>query len=214
LYVTSLAVLVHGKSTSDRFVCRFGTSQARRFWPPVVVEKRSSTVKEPAARLRVASRTAEREEGMRTLVVKGLLLLTFCVTSAAMHAPALASDWPLIPGDFVEVTAVKLKDGGAFSYANFLATEWRADQEFAKSKGWIKSYMVLSNAYPRKGEPDLYLVVISERIPSGPEADTRGDEYLAWKKKTQTQLEKESGNRLEIREVEASSLLQELKFRK
>jgi hypothetical protein len=151
---------------------------------------------------------------MRTLVVKGLLLLTFCVTSAAMHAPALAGDSPLIPGDFYEVTAVKVKDGGGSSYANFLATQWRANQEFAKSKGWIKSYMVLGNVYPRKGEPDLYLVVVSERIPSGPEADKRDDEFFAWKKKTQAQLEKESGDRLEIREVEASLLLQELKFRK
>jgi hypothetical protein len=153
-------------------------------------------------------------EGMRALVVKRLLLLTFCAASAAMHTRALASDWPMIAGDFYEVTGVKLKDGGSLTYANFLATEWRADQEFAKSKGWIKSYMILSNAYARKGEPDLYLVVVSERLASGSEADKRDDEYLAWKKKTQVQMQKESGNRLEIREIETSSLLQELKFRK
>ena len=65
-----------------------------------------------------------------------------------------------------------------------------------------------------KGEPDLYLIVISERLPSGPEGDKRGDEYMDWKKKTQAQMQKESGNRLEIREISSSSLLQELKFRK
>ena len=100
------------------------------------------------------------------------------------------------------------------AYANFLATEWKADQEFAKSKGWIKSYMVFGNAYPRKGEPDLYLVVISERLPSGTESEKRDDEYLAWKKKTQAQLVKDSGNRLEVREIETNSLWQELKFHK
>lgn len=92
-------------------------------------------------------------------------------------------------------------------------TEWRADQEFAKSKGWIKSYSVLSNVHPRKGEPDLYLVVVLERIPSGSEMDKREDDYMAWKKKTEAQLVKESGNRLEIREIESTTLLQELKFR-
>jgi hypothetical protein len=112
------------------------------------------------------------------------------------------------------VTGINLKDGGGLAYANFLATEWKADQEFAKSKGWIKSYMVLSNAYARKGEPDLYLVVVSERLPSGPEADKRDDDYMAWKKKSQAQMQKESGNRVEIREIGSSSLLQELKFRK
>ena len=120
----------------------------------------------------------------------------------------------MIAGDFWEVTGVHLKDGGGLAYANFLATEWKANQEFAKSKGWIKSYMVFSNNLARKGEPDLYLVVISERLPTGPEGEKRDDEFTAWKKKTQAQMQKESGNRLEIREIGSSSLLQELKFRK
>jgi hypothetical protein len=151
---------------------------------------------------------------MGTVALRGLLILMLCTAAAAMHSHALASDWPLVPGDFYEVTGVRLKDGGSLSYANFLASEWKADQEFAKSKGWIKSYMVLGNAYPRKGEPDLYLVAVTERLASGPESDKRDDEYLAWKKKTQAQMVKESGNRFEIREIETNFLLQELKFRK
>jgi len=151
---------------------------------------------------------------MKLAVVKGLLVLVFCVAAGAISTRALANDWPMVPGDFYEVTGVQLKDGGALSYATFLATEWKADQEFAKSKGWIKSYMVLANAYPRKGEPDLYLVVISERLPTGSESDQRDDEYVAWKKKTQAQMQKESGNRLEIRDLSGNFLFQELKFRK
>jgi hypothetical protein len=147
-------------------------------------------------------------------LVKGLLVFIFCSASAVLSTRALANEWPMVPGDFYEVTGVNLKDGGALAYATFLATEWKTNQEFAKSKGWIKSYMVMGNAYPRKGEPDLYLVVISERLPSGPEADKRDDEFTAWKKKTQAQMQKESGNRLEIREIGSNSLLQELKFRK
>ena len=91
------------------------------------------------------------------------------VTRPAVPTRALASEWPLIAGDFWEVTGIHLKDGGALAYANFLATEWKANQEFAKSKGWIKSYMVFSNNHARKGEPDFFLVVISERLPTGPE---------------------------------------------
>lgn len=150
---------------------------------------------------------------MKTAVIKGLMVLMLSSAASVMPTRASASDWPLTQGDFWETTGVHLKDGGALAYANFLASEWKADQDFAKSKGWIKGYLILSNAYPRKGEPDLYLVVISERLPSGPESGKRDDEYLAWKKKTQEQLHKESGNRLEIREIESSSLLQELKFR-
>lgn len=149
---------------------------------------------------------------MRTTALKGLWVLMLCA-AAAMPRQVLAADWPTTQGDFWEVTGVHLKDGGALTYMNFLASEWKADQEFAKSKGWIKSYAVLSNAYPRKGEPDLYLVVVSERLPSGAEGDKRNDEYIAWKKKSAVQMQKESGNRLEVREIESNSLLQELKFR-
>jgi hypothetical protein len=124
-----------------------------------------------------------------------------------------ADEWPLRQGDFWEITGVHLKDGGALAYANFLANEWKADQDFAKSKGWIKGYMILGNAYARKGESDLYLVVISERLASGPEGEKRNEEYLAWKKKSQSQLLKESGNRLEVRELESSILMQEQRFR-
>ena len=151
---------------------------------------------------------------MKTALLKGLLVLLFCATSAAIPTRALASEWPMIPGDFWEVTGVHVKDGGALAYANFLATEWKANQEFAKSKGWIKGYMIFSNIYPRKGEPDLFLVVITERLPTGAEGDKRDDEFTAWKKKTQAQMQKESGDRLDIREVGSNSLLQELKVRK
>jgi hypothetical protein len=146
--------------------------------------------------------------------MKSFPVLVFCSASALLATRALADEFPLISGDFWEVTGVQLKDGGALAYANFLATDWKADQEFAKSKGWIKGYMVLGNAYPRKGEADLYLIVISEHLATGPEGDKRNDEYMAWKKKTQAQMQKESGNRLEIREIGSNWLLQELKFRK
>jgi hypothetical protein len=144
---------------------------------------------------------------------KFLWALTLFSSIAVVPMRSQADEWPLKQGDFWEITGVHLKDGGALVYANFLANEWKADQEFAKSKGWIKGYMVLGNAYARKGESDLYLVVISERLASGPEGDKRNEEYLAWKKKSQSQLVKESGNRLEVRELESSMLMQEQKFR-
>ena len=46
-----------------------------------------------------------------------------------------------------------------------------------------------------------------------PEAEKRNDEYLAWKKKSNAQLEKESGDRAEVREIQGSMLLQELRFK-
>lgn len=150
---------------------------------------------------------------MKTVAMKGLLVLMLCSVCAAMPLRASADEWPMVQGDFWEVTGVHLKDGGALSYATFLAEAWKSDQEFAKSKGWIKDYKVLANTHPRKGEPDLYLISIYERPPSGAESMKREEEYMAWRKKSQAQMQKEAGNRLEIREISGNEMLQEMKFR-
>ncbi|EEF23660.1 conserved hypothetical protein [Ricinus communis] len=73
--------------------------------------------------------------------------------------------------------------------------------------------MILSNNNPRKGEPDLYLVVSFDRMAAGAEMEKRNDDYLAWRKKSEAQLQKESGNRFEFREIGSSMLLQELKIK-
>jgi hypothetical protein len=106
------------------------------------------------------------------------------------------------------------KDGGGLQYAQFLAGEWKDNLEFSKSQGWIKDYKIFSNVHARSGEPDLYLVTITESIVSAAEGDKRFDAFQAWKKKTIQQMQSESGNRAEYREVMSDSLLQELSVRK
>ncbi|XHS76788.1 hypothetical protein ACFJGW_13730 [Burkholderiaceae bacterium UC74_6] len=150
---------------------------------------------------------------MKNALMRGMLSALIFSTAALLPLRASAGDYPMTGGDFWEVTGVQLKDGGSLGYAKFLAAEWKADQEFAKSKGWIKSYMVFANAYPRKGEAHLYLVIVTDRLATGPEGDKRDDEYTAWKKKTSAQMAKESGDRLQIREIMGTELLQELKFK-
>ena len=99
---------------------------------------------------------------MKTAVLKGLLVLMLCSASAAIPTRTLANDWPMVPGDFWDVTGIHLKDGGALAYANFLATEWKANQEFAKSKGWIKSYM-LAGTHLAEERQRLVLRPVTER---------------------------------------------------
>ncbi len=151
---------------------------------------------------------------MKNLIPRAILVMALGASSMLMAASAVADEWPLVPGSYWEVTGVKIKDGGGLAYANFLAAEWRENQEFAKSKGWIKGYMIFGNSYARPGEPDMYLVTITEDIPSAATSEKREEEYMAWRKKTLVQMQKESGNRAEFREVISSSLLQELTFRK
>jgi hypothetical protein len=140
-------------------------------------------------------------------------VLAFGALAATMSAVSTADEWPLVPGDYWEVTGIDIKDGGGLKYAEFIAGEWKDNLEFTKSKGWIKGYKIFSNVYARAGEPDLYLVTIRESLVSAAEDEKRNDEFQAWKKKTIAQMQSESGNRAEYREVLADELLQEYTIR-
>ncbi len=150
---------------------------------------------------------------MRKTALKMMAVLTFGASTIMMAGSALAEEWPLMGGDYWEVTGIDIHDGGGYKYAEWLGTEWGKDLEFAKSKGWIKDYMIIANTYPRSGEPDLYLVRVRESIVSAAEGEKRQKEYLEWQEKSIEKMESESGNRAEYRTVMSDSLLQVLKFR-
>ena len=128
-------------------------------------------------------------------------------------AGARADEWPMAPGDYWEVVGVDIKDGGTLKYTTWLASEWRENMEYSKSQGWIKGYMILGNTHPRDGEPDLYLITIREQMVSGAESDKRQKAFTTWRKKTIEQMQGESGDRADYREVTSELLLQEFKFR-
>lgn len=150
---------------------------------------------------------------MRTTIRNAITTFGIGAAALMMSASASADEWPFVGGDYWEVTGIDVADGGGWKYANWLATEWRKDLEFAKSKGWIKDYMVMANVYARANEPDLYLISIREDIPSGPEGEKRQKEYMEWQKKTIEKMVDESGNRAEYRTVMSDVLLQHMKFR-
>ena len=144
---------------------------------------------------------------------KVLFILALCVSSMMFSTAAMAQEWPLTGGDYWTVTGIEVKDGGNLKYSNWLASEWKKNAEFAKSKGWIKDYMIVGNVHAREGEADMYLIRVFESMPSGPEGEKRYAEYMEWQTKSEEQMEGESGNRAEYRTVLSTSLLQELNFR-
>ena len=150
---------------------------------------------------------------MKISIKKAMFVLALCASSFMFSNTVMAQEWPLVAGDYWTVTGIEIKDGGDLKYSNWLASEWRRNAEFAKSKGWLKDYMLVGNVHPREGEADIYLVRIFEAMPSGPEGEKRYAEYMEWQTKTEEQMEAESGNRAEYRTVLSTSLLQELNFR-
>jgi hypothetical protein len=124
--------------------------------------------------------------------------------------PAAAQDLPLVGGDYWDVTAVKIDDGHFADYADFLVTKSRKQNDFAKSKGWIKAYYVLSNNNPRKDEPDLYLVTVSDRVPTPAEQLARNKEMNAFLQSDDRKEIAGSGQRATYRHITGDMLLQEL----
>ena len=124
--------------------------------------------------------------------------------------PAHAQDLPLVGGDYWDVTAVKIDDGHFAEYADFLVTRARRQNEYAKSKGWIKAYYVLSNNNPRKDEPDLYLVTVSDRMPTPAEQIARDREMNAYMQSDDRREIAGSGQRATYRHIQGDMLLQEL----
>lgn len=130
-----------------------------------------------------------------------------------LAAPAAAQQFPLAPGQYVQMNGIAVKDGGTLKYAQWLASEWKKEQEYAKSQGWISDYGIYSNVNPRAGEPDIYLVVTFPSMPDAAEQERRGKAYDAWSSTTMEQQMAASGNRAEYRTSITSMLLQEYKPR-
>lgn len=143
------------------------------------------------------------------------LLAAFVMAPVALAAatPVLAQNSPLAAGDYAQVVDIKIEPGGDYDYATWLAGQWRKNQEFAKSQGWIKDYKIWSNLYPRDGEADIYLMITMASIPDAAESERRDEAYRKFSAQTDQALAAASGSRGKFRKVLGSLLLQELKFK-
>lgn len=124
--------------------------------------------------------------------------------------PAMAQDIPLVGADYWDVTSVKIDDGHFADYADFLVTDARKSNEFAKSKGWIKAYYILSNNNARKDEPDLYLVTVSDRMATPAEQIARNKEMNTYLQSDDRKQGAQSGHRATYRHITSNMLLQQL----
>jgi len=127
--------------------------------------------------------------------------------------PALADDYPLKGGEYLDIAMITIDDGHNLDYAKFLADQWRKSQDYAWKQGWITGYEVDMNVDKRPGEPDLFLVTRFKSMPDGAEQERRNDAYNAYMKTTDAQMEAASGDRATYRHVMGSMLLQKLEFK-
>lgn len=132
----------------------------------------------------------------------------------AISTTAMAQEFPLVAGDYTSISGIFIQDGGNLAYAQFLAGEWAKQQEFAKSKGWISDYGIYLNVDARDGEPHIYLTQTYAYVPGGAEMEKRNKEWEAWSKKTDAQMDAESGDRAKFRTQRGTMMLQKYTVRK
>ncbi len=147
-------------------------------------------------------------------LIKSTLAAAVMAIALPFAAPAAAQEFPLVSGEYVSMAGVVVEDGeGGLKYAEWLATEWKRFQEYAKSQGWISDYGIYANSNARAGEPDIFLVTQFASLPDAAEEERRNKAFDAWSKTTVREQIAASGNRSEYRTVISSMLLQELKPR-
>ncbi|QUL37645.1 hypothetical protein [Erythrobacter sp. JK5] len=144
----------------------------------------------------------------KTMIAAGAIAIALPIAT-----PATAQEFPLEAGEYAQVGGIYVKDGGAFKYAQWLATEWKSFQDYALSQGWITGYKIYANVNPRDGEPNIYLMTMFASLPDAAEQERRDAAFDAWSKKSSAQQIAESGNRAEYRTVKSSMLLQEYRPR-
>ncbi|MFT5542871.1 MAG: hypothetical protein ACI97K_001989 [Glaciecola sp.] len=116
-------------------------------------------------------------------------------------------------GDYWEVSSITVVDGQWQNYAIHLSNRWRDSMEFAKTKGWINGYKVLTNEYPRNNEPDLYLITMFGEMATKAQEDERYKAYMEWSKSTIAEMQEGSGERVVMRHLSGDVLLREVTFR-
>lgn len=142
--------------------------------------------------------------------MKRLALRALGAAALAFTAPVAVSaqsEWPIEPGDFVEVSMIDIEDGHGLDYAKHLAGEWRKSSDFAKSQGWISNYQVWTNEYPRNGEADVWLVTWFPMMADKAESLRREQAFNAFMKSTAAQQQAASGKRATYRKLAGSMLL-------
>lgn len=148
---------------------------------------------------------------MRTIRFAAAIALATVATVSV--TPAFAQRSVTKPGNYVDVTDVKILPGQFENYMDYLKREWVKQQEWAKSKGYIVGYRVLANNYPRENEATVYLLVEYASIPTNAEIERRQEEYVAFVKMDEHALDAASEKRGPMRTIGSQAQLQEILFK-
>lgn len=143
---------------------------------------------------------------MRLRMMTAFAALAFVASAAVAQDP----DAPVFAkGPVWDFASIKTNDGHFDDYMQWLATEWKAQQEALKKAGYIIGYKVLVVSDPRENEPDI---ILATQYPNMAAFDHSAAEEYAFQKKIFGPLakaSKEQADRGAIRTLMGDVLVRE-----
>lgn len=137
-------------------------------------------------------------------------IVSALVTTALIAFPALAQESSYKPGTVWNFSYIKLEPGQGERYMDFLATQWKKQNEFGKKEGYLVSYHVFSVNNPRAGEPDLILAIEYKDYFPVAEQLAQQKKFEAFLSSDTRKMEKESSERGSARKLMGGMEVQEL----
>lgn len=142
---------------------------------------------------------------MKTLYAGAALMV-----AAALVTPVSAQELPVTEGSVWVASRIDVLPGQGPAYLDYLAKEWKKQQEWGKAEGHILSYRVLSTNHARNGEPDLILLIEYKDYASIAQRKAIGDKYRAATGMTSRQGAAGNLEREKMRALMGSTEYQEL----
>lgn len=99
-------------------------------------------------------------------------LAAFALTCGS---PAAAQQSAMKDGALWQAARIAVEEGQMENYLDYLAKTWTANQDYAKSQGWLLDYHVLQSINPRDGEPNIILITSFADMPSAAETERRNE---------------------------------------
>jgi len=146
--------------------------------------------------------------------MKRFALAALGAVAFSMAMPAMAQDAPFKDGDYWTVGRIKIDDGHASDYDDYLAGNWRKQMDWQVSKGYIKGYKILNNSFPREGEADVLLVTIFDHMPTNAESEARNAAFNSYMATTDRAQDAASGERAKYRHRLGTALYHEQLWKK
>lgn len=107
--------------------------------------------------------------------MKKLLIGAAALAIVTQSVSAVAQQSSMKAGPLWTAARIAVEDGQMQNYMDFLTKTWMANQEYAKSQGWLLEYHVLQSVNPRDGEPNIVLITRYNDFPSAAESERRAE---------------------------------------